>query len=510
MPESPKHPLYDLQVEQALIGAFLLDPKRVAIARSLVEPLDFFDEMHQLIVQLIYDFDEEGKAITPLTLNAWIKHNPAAEKLDKLYGENLPAHSRAGIYLATCAQSTPSMPNVAAYGTLIADFALRRRAIWAMGEAADAISARELSTPQPIGPALAPVVQLADEIAEKLQNHDVPTKAWQRGEVALQAIQNQATTGEVFGMRTNLQPLDDMIGGLYPENLIVIGGRPGMGKSILACNLLIAAARQGWAADYWSIEMPAREVVARLAADLSYEDCIRDRVDPLEYQDLVKMQVTGAQLHRAAETNLLLRDLDIDIFDQDRVTMRDIVSVSRARKSRVPAKKRLTVVDHLHIVTPDDRYRGRRVDELSEMTKAAKQLAKRTEGPVVLLCQLSRDLERRDDKRPYMSDFRDSGSIEQDADVVMTVYRHAYYAQRVVRESKDKALREEAKIEFERTSDKVEIEVHKQRSGRTAAVECFVDVKSSVMRSSSPWKARMQPQDGLAFEYGEPIDQIAK
>lgn len=481
-----RHPLYDLTTEQVLIGALLFDPDRhVATVRAIVAPTDFFEEMHQLVVELIFSFDEEKRAISPITLNAWIKHNPAVQQINKLFTDNVPPGREAQFYLAKMASLYARTEDLRPHAELVLDMSLRRQAVDSLVEAENLLSGQDMTAPQPIMPSLAGVVKIADEISEKQMAGSVVLEAASHGEILLRAIGHQAVAETEFGMRTQLGELDDILGGLYPETLVVAGGRPGMGKSVLGENLCRAAALQGIPADWWSIEMPSRECSARLMCDHEYDEARAQGWKGLHYEDLVKMRASGGHLERATLANRMLRDLDISVFSEDRVTMSRIAAVSRARVARKPGF-RLIVIDHLHILMPEERYKGRRVDELSEITGAAKRLAKRTGACVVLLAQLSRDIERRDDKRPFMADFRDSGSIEQDADVVLGLYRGEYYANGAIRSAKDEQARVKAIAEYEDCKHVLEIEVLKQRSGETKTAKCFVDAASSAIRAVEP------------------------
>lgn len=483
MSEAARHPLADLETEQVLLGALLLKPaERIAIARALVKPEDFSEEIHQAICELLYSFDEEGRAVTPTTINAWIKHNPA---IDQLNNSKHGAPGTEGLfYLERLMMGVPNIAPVAPLAELIADFALRRRTLAAMQEAEGLICGQGLLAPQPIMPSLELVVKIADEISDQQQSRQVVPEAALQGDILIKAISQQALDQIQFGMRLEGE-LGDILGGLYPENLVVAGGRPGMGKSVLGENLCREASLQGIPADWWSIEMPSRECSARLICDHEYDEARAQGWKGLHYEDLVKMRASAGQFERAVLSNNRLRELDISVFSEDRVTMSRIAAVTRARVARKPGF-RIIVIDHLHILMPDERYAGRRVDELSQITGAAKRLAKRTGACVVLLAQLSRDIEKRDDKRPFMSDFRDSGSIEQDADVVLGLYRGEYYAAAKLRCAKDSDAILKADAEYEACRHVLEIEVLKQRSGETKTAKCFIDIASSAIRAQEP------------------------
>lgn len=485
MSDEVKHPLHDQDAEQSLLGLLLRDPaKNVAVAREIVAASDFYDPLHEAIAELIYQFDEDGKAISPITLNAWLKHNPAVKEIDAPPGREGEYYT---LELVRYAAAQAYGSGAADLAMLIRDFAERRKAVAAMHEAEAQIAAHDRLTPQPLMPALEIVVRVADEISDRQQAAAGQTDAADHGDSLMHQISQQAQQQTEFGIRTNLGELDEVLGGLYPESLVVIGGRPGMGKSILGGALCRQAALQGAPADWWSIEMPGRECVARLLCDEDYDMAINERLKPMHYEDLVKMRATTGQMERSALANGRLRTLPapLAVLAQNRVRMSQIAAVSRARSSRRPGV-RLIVIDHLHILLPEDRYRGRRVDELSEITGSAKSLAKRTGACVVLLSQLSRDVEKRDDKRPFMSDFRDSGSIEQDADVVMALYRPEYYAEAAYKAAKDTAQRDKVLQQYGDYQNVLEIGVLKQRSGSTRSVSCFIDAPASTVRAARP------------------------
>jgi len=471
MADTTRFQPFDVQLEQALLGALLVDNALIADAAEHLKPSEFYDPLHREIAGLLYEADEAKKPATPLTLNAWLKHYPDIETVGGSLG-----------YLMHLAQAAPAKPHIQAFAVVLRELRERRDAQAALDDAMGALEARA-----PIMEALDPVVQITDTIAAAQTAARAETDAGTLAVSALRDIEEQARRGEEFGIRTQMDPLDLIIGGLYPGQAIYVGGRPGMGKSILGGELCLAAARQGFGADWWSIEMPARECTARLLCSIDYDMAMRERLRRLHYEDLVKRRATAEQMHRAGQAAMQLRELDIAIFDRDRVTIEDIAAVSRARKARDPDKMRLTVIDHLHIIMPSDRYAGRRVDELSLITGATKRLAKRLEAPVVMLAQLSRDIEKRDDKRPFMADFRDSGSIEQDADVVMSVYRHEYYAERVLRTTHNPELRAKALAEYTAERHVLETGILKQRSGATEVIaRLYVDAASSVIRSADP------------------------
>lgn len=500
MAGSVQHPLFDIEVEQALIGAFMVDSRYIAPARAIVAAEDFSDELHQLIIQLCFDFDEEQRPVNPITLNAWIKHNPALKNADKLYGEELPPGREAGVYLAHLAACAPSLPNVPDYAQLVVDFSIRRQAVWALGEAEDAIKARDKATPAPMLEALSPILVLADQITDRQASQDY-TPIGDAGYQLLRRIETQATAEEAYACPTGITRLDEIIGGLMPGKFIVGGGRPGQGKSIFATNVTRVAALAGWEVDYWTLEMGDDEIAARLQADIDYESAINEGRKPLGYGDLLQLKATQQELYYAAQANERLRDLPISVFDAHTATMARIGGVFRARvaKAQARGKRKLLIVDHGGLIEPE-RRRGesRRLDDVAEITRGGKRLAKRTDSPVMFLWQLNRGVEERDDKRPQTRDFRDSGTIEQDADVLLGFYRPLYYAQLAIRSAKNEDQRAKAETDYQNSKGVFEYGVLKNRGGADEKYqECFVDPRSSALRDVVPTRA---PVAGLNFQ----------
>lgn len=453
------------------MGAFLVDNATIRKAAPILRPAYFYDPIHESLCELILEYEQGGRPVTPLTLHAWCKHWPGLQEVGGLG------------YLAGLAQHAPAMPNVVDYALILQALAERRKAIGVVSE-----SLEELYAAKDASAALAGVVKVADEITMRSESAHGLKDAAEAGDGLLADIEHQAQTDKPMACPTGLDDLNAMIGGLAPGLLIVLAGRPGMGKTIVATNFARAAAEAGWSPDYWSLEVTNKEISARLQADIDYDYACANSLPALHYSELVQLRARQEQLRRAVLANGKLRELGIAIFDVDSASMERIAATSRARAA-VAEKPKLFIIDHLGLIEPDKRYAGRKVDELSVATKAAKRLAKRTRSPVLLLAQLSRGVEGRDDKRPVLSDLRDSGSIEEDADVVIMLYRGAYYASQAIRQAKNEEQRAKAIEEAHRCRDELEIWVPKNRRGAATEGEplrVHVNPMASAVRTVKP------------------------
>lgn len=281
------------------------------------------------------------------------------------------------------------------------------------------------------------------------------------------------------GVTTGVDALDAMVGGYRPGELIVVGGRPSMGKSIVATAAATACAMTGQGVFIASLEMRREEMRARVLCDLA-----RDR-RRIEYQKIMRGEISPAE---AADLRLsadALKSLSIIVDDRGGLSAAQIsLSARRAARSIEAQDKTLglVVVDYLQLMAIDGQWRGDKNNGVGANSAAMKQLAKDLNCPVMLLSQLNRSVEARDDKRPTMSDLRDSGSIEQDADVVMFPFRPEYYLARKVEEAKDENERTNLRADLGAVKGKLSLIIEKQRNGPRGVVPADVDVATASIR----------------------------
>jgi replicative DNA helicase len=266
--------------------------------------------------------------------------------------------------------------------------------------------------------------------------------------------------------------------------MFVMAGRPGMGKTALALCVARATASAGEPTFFASLEMGDVSLSDRNLADVAFE-----RHRPIPYYDIANGTLNEAQARRVIEAARLQRELPLTIDPAPGLTISQIAARARRHKQileRQGLRLGPVIVDHMHIVRPSKRYSGNRVNEVGEISAALKALAKELDVPVIALAQLSRALESRDDKRPTMADLRDSGTIEQDADAIIFVYREAYYLERSTgANAEQEAVRVDRLID---AKDQLEAIVAKQRNGPTGTVKLFCDIACNAVRDPEGWQ----------------------
>jgi len=452
---------YDVELEQALLGTVLMDNYSLERVSNTLKPEHFYDPMHQRLYEAIERMWAKGHAVTPLTLKVVMQSD---EGLKEVGGHD---------YLVSLARAAPALPNVRDYARILADFAMRRELI-RVGE--DIVNIAYEA-----GAEVAPAAQI--EEAEKALYNVAERGHYGEGPLSFDAALTQAVQlaeaalargGHISGVSSGFNDLDALLGGLHSSDLIIIAGRPGMGKTALATNMAFHAARL-WAKDkvdeveprrgapvlLFSLEMAASQLSARILSEQT----------EIEMRKIRTGRFSDAEWDRFVHTAQGLSDLPLYIDDTGGISIAQIAA--RARRLKREKHIGLIIVDYLQLVEPSRRGENR-VQEITEVTKGLKVLAKELSVPVVALSQLSRGVDNRDDKRPVLSDLRESGSIEQDADVVMFVYREEYYLKN--REPEVGTSEHAQWMEkMERTHNRAELLVEKHRHGPTNRIELFFD-----------------------------------
>ncbi|MEM6617466.1 MAG: DnaB-like helicase C-terminal domain-containing protein, partial [Pseudomonadota bacterium] len=281
-------------------------------------------------------------------------------------------------------------------------------------------------------------------------------------------------------MTTGLADLDDVLGGYYVGDLVIGAGRPSMGKSTFVTSTMMRSARHG-AVLLFTLEMSAESVTARCASDISYKPS-----DGIAYARMMpgkRRGLSGHELERIAVATDLFQSFPVVIDERGGLSVAQIRARATREAQRLSVKGhrlRLVIVDHLGLVNAGDRSSGNRAVDLGEMTSAFKAMAKDLGVTVLLLSQLNRGVEQRDDKVPKLSDLRDSGRIEEDADSIFTFYREAYYLSRETGGSTDEALAREDQLRA--VANDLDIHVVKNRHGRIGTVKAWVDMACAAVR----------------------------
>jgi replicative DNA helicase len=388
----------DLEAEQSVLGALMLDRSAVDTVREVLEPGDFYAEKHRCIYAAALELGERGEPIDPITLRAQL--------------ERAGALSRSGgvEYIAELSIVTPTAASVRHYVDIVVEHAIRRRLIEAGARVTEAGFDETLPVEDALGVAEQIVYKISDQRNTSSATHVGPVlkATWSRLETLL--------SGQKFitGVPTNFSELDNVTQGLQPGELIILAARPSVGKTSFALNLARNAAvlaRQAVAV--FSLEMSKESLVQRLLCSEAHVDAF-----------LLKTgQADAAAFSRIAQAMDRLTQAELWIDDTPALA----ISAMRSRARRMKAQHDigLVVVDYLQLMRGG--RQESRVQEVSDISSGLKTIAKELQVPIVALSQLSRESERRVDRRPQLSDLRESGSLEQDADVVLFLYREGMH-----------------------------------------------------------------------------------
>lgn len=315
-----------------------------------------------------------------------------------------------------------------------------------------------------------------DNIAAELRNTRLTSHTI--GELSQRVIDTLASGDVTHLVDTGLSDLNKEVGGFARGELTILAGRPGMGKTTLALSMLRQAARKGVTSTFFSMEMPSTAVAARLLSDALFNQQM-----PVPYKDIIRGELPSWGLDRIRSVQETLLDLPMLVDDQSGLTVSEIGVRARRHQDQLETQgKTLDVVcvDHLGFIKATSAYKGQRHLELGEITKGLKTLAKSLDVALVALCQLNRENEKRENRRPELSDLRNSGEIEEDADTVLGAYRGAYYLEKITHEDEEK---ERKRLDdLERLSKIVEIIGLKTRNGPTFSRKFFADMGSNYIR----------------------------
>ena len=449
---------HNLEAEQGLLGALLVD-NRAMEKIDFLKPIHFFVPAHQRIFEAIMKLTDRGQTASPITLKGYFETDSDLEQVG------------GSAYLTDLAASVISVINALDYAKSIYDLHMRRELV-SLGEDVvndafeltldrDAFSTIELAenrlfTLAESGETKSGFVTLRDSLKVAL---DIADKAYK-------------TDGHVTGVTTGLRDLDEKLGGLHKSDLLILAGRPSMGKTALATNIAYQAAaryaetggKEGGIVGFFSLEMSSDQLATRILADQASVsgDAIR------------KGNVSEVEFRRFVEASQKLSQVPLYIDDTPALSIGAVRS--RARRLKRQHGLGLLVIDYLQLLQGSGSRQSaeNRVLEVSEITRGLKAIAKELEIPVIALSQLSRQVENREDKRPQLSDLRESGSIEQDSDVVMFVYREEYYLGRTEPQpGTDKHLQWQA--DMERAHNVAEVVIGKQRHGPIGTVPLYFE-----------------------------------
>jgi replicative DNA helicase len=470
----------NLEAEQALLGALLVDNRAMERVGDILEAAHFFAPQHQRIFSAIQTLIERGQTADPVTLKSYFETDTG---LDEVGGAQ---------YLTDLAAGTISIINSGDYANALYDLYLRRSLI-TIGEdvvndafdqnidrnAFDCLETAEgqlfnlAESGQTQGgfQSMRDAVNAAIEIAEKAFN----------------------TTGQVTGVTTGLSDLDKKLGGFQPSDLIILAGRPSMGKTALATNMAMRASKvyaetggqEGGVIGFFSLEMSADQLATRILADLA----------EIPGDKIRRGDVTKEEFRHFAEASAKLAQFPLYIDDTPALSIGAVRT--RARRLQRQHGLNMVVVDYLQLLRGSgSKQSENRVNEVSEITRGLKAIAKELDIPVIALSQLSRAVESRDDKRPQLSDLRESGSIEQDADVVMFVYREEYYVERMKPDESELEKFEAWQRKMDSVHQVAECIVAKQRHGPIGPVKMHFEGRYTRFSDLDPYHSSQFPDAG--------------
>ncbi len=400
--EALRVPPHSIEAEQAVLGGLMLAPESWdRVADRLVEA-DFYRRDHRLIFRAIGELSGKGMPYDAVTLGEWFH----SQSLSEMVG--------GSGYVIELANSTPSAANITAYADIVREKSVLRQMIDAGTEiAGDAFQPEGRSSQE-----------LLEEAEKKVFHIAEAGARGRKGFVSMRAAVKDAfqilhhryeNRGTVTGLTTGFIDLDEMTAGLQPSDLIIVAARPSMGKTAFSVNMAeTAALRAKKAVAIFSMEMSASQLAFRLISSMGHIDAQHLRTGDLAEEDWPRV------------TNAITLLSETKIFIDDTPALSPGELRSRARRLKREHDLGLIVIDYLQLMQVPG-TKENRATEISEISRSLKALAKELNVPVIALSQLNRSLEQRADKRPMMSDLRESGAIEQDADVIMFIYRDEYY-----------------------------------------------------------------------------------
>lgn len=465
---------HNIEAEQALLGAILVNNEAFYRVSDFLQPTHFFEPIHQKVYQLARDLIRAGKLATPVTLKTFLDASVDIGGLT------------VSQYLARLAAEATTIINAEDYGRTVYDLSVRR-ALIQVGE--DMVN---VAYDAPVDFSPRDQIEDAERRLYELAETGRYDGGFQRFAQALTTAIDMAAhafqrDGKLSGVATGLDDLDRMMGGLQQSDLVILAGRPGMGKTALATNIGYNIAKawrgevkpdghtstvNGGIVGFFSLEMSAEQLATRVIAEQT----------GIPSNQIWRGGISESDFERIKDYSIELQNIPLYVDETGGLSVAQLAA--RARRLKRQRGLDLLVIDYLQLLQGSTRRSAEnRVQEITEITTKLKALAKELNVPILALSQLSRQVESRDDKRPQLSDLRESGSIEQDADVVLFVYREEYYHQMRKPLESNREKFAEWLAEADKVHGKAEVIIGKQRHGPTGTVELQFD--AAVTRFSS-------------------------
>ena len=406
-------PPHSVEAEQAVLGAVLLDNGRWEVLEAILVESDFYQRDHGLIFRAIQALCLDGVAVDIITVSEWLS------------GKGLMEGSEAFSYCAMLSKNTPVVINVGAYAGIVRERSVLRQLIQSANQIAEAaFQVRHPSVDQLLDWSEQQIFAIAEQGGRNQREYASMKQLMDA--VMPRVHELYQNKGHITGVATGLTDLDHMTAGLQSGDLIILAGRPSMGKTSLAMNIAEHAALNAHIpTGIFSMEMPGEQLAMRMVAAFGRINQSRLRTGSLEDEDWARITSAVPMISEAC------------LFIDDSPGLTSTELRARARRMKREQNIGLLVIDYLQLMQSGN-AKENRVNAISEISRNLKALAKELKIPVIALSQLNRNLEQRPDKRPFMSDLRESGSIEQDADLVIFIYRDEVYNE----DSPDKGIAE--------------------------------------------------------------------
>tara|TARA_B100000700_G_scaffold16593_1_gene16428 strand:+ start:728 stop:2143 length:1416 start_codon:yes stop_codon:yes gene_type:complete len=438
----------NIEAEQSIIGSILISNEIFDEINTFVSSKDFYDPMHQRIFSAIEKLIYSGMLANPITLKNHFENDE-----DKI---NIPE------YLVKITKFSTSNRQAIEYSKIVYDLYVKRQLIKLSEEIIDTAKLNDIDKNSQT------IIENSEKSLFDLAEKGSFSNTIVKFDEALKLTIDMASTAYkndegIVGVPTGLRDLDEKLGGLHKSDLLIIAGRPSMGKTALATNIAFNAAKKfqqdgkKTSVAFFSLEMSSEQLSTRILAEQSR----------IKSNDIRRGRISEDQFDKFIETSKDISELPLYIDETPAISIAALCN--RARRMKRIYGLDLIVVDYIQLMTAVNSRRDGRVQEISEITQGLKALAKELSVPVLALSQLSRAVEQRDNNKPVLADLRESGSIEQDADVVMFVYREAYYLER--KEPRPATVEyAEWQAKMSEVSNMAEIIVGKQRHGPTGNV----------------------------------------
>jgi len=451
---------HNIEAEQALLGAMLVNNDAFYRVSDFLQPEHFFEAIHGQIYSVAGDMIRATKRANPITIKTFL---PAEEKIGDI---------TVAQYLARLAAEATTIINAEDYGRSIYDLATRRSLITVGEDMVNIAYDAPVDMPpqQQIEDAERRLFELAETGRYDGGFHEFGSAINTAIDLASAAYQRD---GGLSGIACGLHTLDSRMGGLQQSDLIIMAGRPAMGKSALATNIAVNIALQykgevgadgttkavdGGIVGFFSLEMSAEQLATRIISEQTEVSSSHIRRGKISESDFEKLSYCAQEMQK----------LPLFIDETGGISIAQLSA--RARRLKRQRGLDLMIIDYIQLMQGSSRNAGNRVQEMTEITTGLKALAKELNIPIIALSQLSRQVENRDDKRPQLADLRESGSIEQDADVVLFIYREEYYLERKEpKEGTDDWVKWDS--EMREARGKAEVIIAKQRHGPTGVAK---------------------------------------